>query len=295
MKKLKRLGLACLVFLSLASTSVLAAPAFNENVDIGYSKSFKNIVSDKKSLADNIYALFFPSTTWWGGVLFDKIKLIAIGFAVLFIIRWWAMFLLYADDENELKKAKLNIMYMWYGGFLIFGAAWLLWKVLWVGADTNTTNAVLATQNNIIWWILIFFKSLAYYAAIILMVYYWVQIMKAQEKEDKIKAGKTWVINIILALIAIKVLDYIYYIAQNKSFVQTGWSFISGAGKVLGWVLWVVIVLALLYSAVLLITSRWNEESWKKAKTIVRNVFLVIFVLFLFIVIVFDLFKNFSG
>ena len=299
MKKLKRFGLACLVFLGLASTSVLAAPVFNEDLgtktDLWYSKSFDGIVSSQKSLADNIYALFFPSTTWWGGVLFDKIKLIAIGLSVLFIIRWWAMFLLYADDENELKKAKLNIMYMWYGAFLIFGAAWLLWKVLWVGADTNTTNAVLATQNNIIWWILIFFKSLAYYIAIILMVYYGYQIMQAQEKEDKIKTARTWAINIILALIAIKVLDYIYYIAQNKTFVESWWSFIAGAGKVLWWVLWVVIVLALLYSAVLLITSRWNEESWKKAKTIVRNVFLVIFVLFLFIVIVFDLFKNFSA
>jgi len=276
----------------------LAAPSFDLNwnsvKDLGYSNSFKWVVSSKQSLADNIYALFFPSTTWNWWVLFDKFKIIAIGLAVLFIIRGGAMFLLYADDENELKQAKLNILYMGYGAFLIFGAAWILWKVLWVWADTNTTNAVLATQNTIIGWILIFFKSMAYYLAIILMVYYGFQIMKAQEKEDKIKTAKTWVLNVIIALIAIKVLDYIYYIAQWSNFLQEWSSFISWIWKILGWVLWVVIILALLYSAILLITSRWNEESWKKAKTIVRNVFLVIFVLFLFIVIVFDMFKNFS-
>ena len=294
MKKIKWFILACLVFIELVSGFILAAPTFKNDINLWYSSGFDDI-SAGNSLADNIDALFFPSTTWWGGILFNKIKLIAIGLAVLFIIRWGAMFVLYADDENELKKAKLNIMYIFYGWFLIFGAAWLLWKILWVGSNTNATNTVLATQNNIIWFVLIFFKSLAYYLAIIMMVYYWVQIMKAQEKEDKIKAGKTWVINIILALIAIKVLDYIYYIAKSETFVQTWWEFIAGVGKILGWVLWVVIVLALLYSAVLLITSRWNEESWKKAKTIVRNVFLVILVLFLFIVIVFDLFKNLSA
>ena len=296
MKKLKNLLLASLILLSSVVWVCFAAPVFTwlDDMNIWYSKSFDGVVSSQKSLAENIYAIFFPSVTWNWGVLFDKLKLIAIGLAILFIIRGGAMFLLYADDENEIKKAKLNIMYMGYGAFLIFGAAWLLWKVLGVGATTNTTNAVLATQNNIIWGILIFFKSLAYYVAIILMVYYGYKIMQAQEKEDKIKAARSGAINIILALIAIKVLDYVYYIAQKTTFVKEGSSLISWAGKILGWILWIIIIVALLYAAVLLIVSRWNEDSWKKAKTIIRNVFLVIFVLFLFIVIIYDLFKNFS-
>ena len=301
MKKLKNLLLASLILLSSVVWVCFAAPSFDtdiwDKVDIWYSKSFDWIVSSDQSLAENIYAIFFPSVTWNWGVLFDKLKLIAIGLAILFIIRGGAMFLLYADDENEIKKAKLNIMYIGYGAFLIFWAAWILWKVLMVGADVeaaSTTTAILATQNTIIWWILIFFKSLAYYIAIILMVYYGYKIMQAQEKEDKIKAARSGAINIILALIAIKVLDYVYYIAQKTTFVKEGSSLISWAGKILGWILWIIIIVALLYAAVLLIVSRWNEDSWKKAKTIIRNVFLVIFVLFLFIVIIYDLFKNFS-
>ena len=44
--------------------------------------------------------------------------------------------------------------------------------------------------------------------------------MQAQEKEDKIKQARSGAINVILALIAIKVLDYVYYIAQNADFVS---------------------------------------------------------------------------
>jgi len=295
---MKKILFSLFMWFSFFIWLVFAAPSFNNlewTEKIGYAGSFKDSVKYDKSLADNIYALFFPSTNGNGWAIFNKIKIIAVGLAFIFLIRAWAMFLLYADDENELKKAKLNIIYLFYGAFLIFWAAWLLGKVLWVWADTNATNTVLSTQNNVIWWILLFFKWLAYYVAILMMIYYGYKIIQAQEKEDKIKQARTWILNIILALIGIKVLDYVYYISQQKNFLQTSSSFLAGFWKILGWVLWVLLVVALLYAASLLITSRWNEEAWKKSKTIIRNVFLVIFIVFLFIVIVFDMIKNFSS
>jgi len=279
--------------------TVFSAPSFKHiGTDNGnplwYSKSFWTI-KNNKSLADNIYALFFPSSSWNWWIIFSKIRTIAVWLAFVFFIRAGALFVLNANDDWELKKAKLNLLYLFYWAFLIFGSVWLLWSILWVwSSDTNATNMIVATQYGVIWKILLFFKSFAYYFAIMLMVYYWFKIMQAQEKEDKIKSAKSWALNIILSLIAIKVLDYIYYIAQKSDFAEKWTSFIAGFWKVLGWLLWVVIILALIYSASLLITSRWNEESWKKAKTIIRNVFLVIFVIFLFIVIVFDLVRNFS-
>ena len=274
---------------------VIAAPSFDDSWgkhEIWYSKSFEWIIKSTNSLADNIRALFFPSPSWSWWVLFEKLRIVGIGLIFLFLVWAGAMFLLHADNENEVRKAKLNIVYIFYWAFLFFWATWILGKVLGVGADTNAANTVLSTQSHIIWWVLIFFKSFAYYLAIIMMVYYWVKIMQAQEKEDKIKQARSGAINVILALIAIKVLDYVYYIAQNSDFVSKWSAFISSIAKALGWVLGIAIVLALLYSGALLIASKGNEESWKKAKIIVRNVFLVIFVVFLFIVIVFDLFRN---
>jgi len=303
---IKKMFLGVLLWVILFFTNIsFAVPSLNSIADkkFWYNKWFitwdkwynKNlIISRNKSLKDNIMELFFPSSSW-GWILWNKLRDVAVWLMFIFFLWAWALFVLNADDDGELKKAKSNILYLFYWAFLIFGSIWLLWSILNVWWNTNGWNIVLSTQNNIIWGILIFLKSAAYYIAFIMMVYYGFKMMQAQEKEDKIKTARTWVLNIILALIAIKVLDYIYFIAQSDSFVSSGSNFMAWAGKILGWILWVLIILILIYAWSLLITSRWNEEAMKKSKNIIRNVFLWIFVLFLFIVIVYDLVKNFSA
>ena len=287
-----------LIYLSFLLWTVFnisyAVPNFNNQwKDIGYNISE---VWRWAELKDNIMNLFFPRSSWnqWW-IIWDKLLVVAVWLLFLFLIRSWALFVLWADDDGELKKAKLNLVYILYWAFLIFASVWLLWNILHVWWNTQASDVLIHTQRDIIWNILIFLKSIAYFLALIMMVYYWYQIIQAQEKEDKIKAWKNGVLNIILALIAIKVLDYVYYIAQTSNFKNKAWDLISSSAKVLWWVLWVIIILAIIYSAILLFTSRWNEESWKKAKTIIRNVFIVILVIFLFIVILYDLIKNFSA
>jgi hypothetical protein len=51
-----------------------------------------------------------------------------------------------------------------------------------------------------------------------MLVYYGYQMMIAFDKEDKIKAARTGILNVILALVFIKVIDFLYYIAQQDSF-----------------------------------------------------------------------------
>lgn len=46
------------------------------------------------------------------------------------------------------------------------------------------------------------------------------QIIKALDAEDKRKAGITGVTNVLLALVFIKILDFVYYIAQQKDFTS---------------------------------------------------------------------------
>jgi len=259
------------------------------------NKTLLKKVKRNNEFKKNIINLFFPSSSWWW-IIWDKLRDVSVWLIFIFFLWAWALFVLNADDDGELKKAKLNILYLFYWAFLIFGSIWLLWNVLNVWRDTTTASTtVVSTQNKVIWSILIFFKSAAYYIAFIMMVYYWFKMMQAQEKEDKIKNAKNWILNIILSLVAIKVLDYVYFIAQSDSFVSSGSNFMTWVWKILGWILWVLIILVLIYAWSLLITSRWNEEAMKKSKNIIRNVFLWIFVIFLFIVIVYDLSKNFSS
>ena len=281
-----------IVSISLFLISIIwisfAVPSFentNKLKKVWYNLSLH--VSRNASLENNIRNLFFPSAkSWW--LIWDNLKIIAVWLLFIFLVRAWSLLVMNADDEGELKKAKLNLLYILYGAFLIFASVWLLWSsILDIWWDATTWQKVLVNvQNKVIWNILIFFKSAAYFVAILMMVYYWIKIIKAQEKEDKIKAARTWALNIILALVAIKVLDYIYYIAQKSSFKSDALNFLTATGNVLWWILWVLLILAILYSAILLVTSRWNEEAWKKAKITIRNVFLVIVVVFLFIAIV---------
>lgn len=283
-----------LFMLSLFSFQTFSAPNFWDIQQSTIWWYHIYTISKNNSLYGNLVALFFPSSWGFWGAIWNKLKTIFVGLLFIFIIRAGALFVLNANDDGELKKAQSNFLYLLYWTFLLFGSVWLLWTVLHVWWETTASATIIATQNNIIWKILIFFKSAAYYVAVILVVYYGYKIMQAQEKEDKIKTARAWALNVIIALVAIKVLDYIYYIAQTSNFWSKATNLISSIWIVLGWILWVIIILVLIYAGFLLISSRWNEEAMKKSKTIIRNVFLVVFVLFLFIVIVFDLVRNFS-
>jgi hypothetical protein len=55
-------------------------------------------------------------------------------------------------------------------------------------------------------------------------------------------------INIVLALVMIKVIDYIFYIAQTPSFGTQAADMIINVAIVLGWVLGAAFVVGLIYS-----------------------------------------------
>jgi uncharacterized membrane protein (DUF485 family) len=63
-----------------------------------------------------------------------------------------------------------------------------------------------------------FLKGFAFFLAIIMMVYYGYKMMIAFDQEDKIKAARTGILNVVLALVFIKVIDFLYYIAQKEDF-----------------------------------------------------------------------------
>jgi hypothetical protein len=61
-------------------------------------------------------------------------------------------------------------------------------------------------------------KALAFFLAIILLVYTGIKMMQAFDTQEKIDAAKRGIINIIIALIFIKVIDYLFLIAQQPEF-----------------------------------------------------------------------------
>lgn len=213
----------------------------------------------------------------------------------VFIVLAGVNFIMKAKDPAEwAKKSASSLMYIAYGAFLIFGVIWILSTVLNLPNIQWTSQLVNNLQNNLFLQILTFFKVLGFFLAIIMMVVYGIRIMAAMDKDDKLKVARKWVLNVILALVFIKIIDYVYFIAQAPSFATKAADLIVNVAVIAGYILWALFVAAMFYAGFLLITSTWNEESMKKARSAIINIVIVALVVFLFLLIVYQIFNEFA-
>ena len=91
-------------------------------------------------------------------------------------------------------------------------------------------------SKNVIWevfgLVLTAVKAFAFFFAIIMTVVTWFKVISAGEWEKWKKLVK-WLINVVVALMIIKWVDFIYYIATDTSnFVKSAADFIINAAKV---------------------------------------------------------------
>ncbi len=292
--------------------SYAAAPSFNDNFanyltdttpdKYGRVETVFNICIDRNlTLMQNIQNLFYPNQVATGacsasawGQLRDIIRNLWFVILFIFLVITWVNFIMKAKEPDGPKKAFTSLIYILYGAFLIFGVTWILWTVLNIGNVQGSQQLVSSLQNSLFLQILSFFKVLAFFAAIIMLVVYGFRMMSAMDKSDKVKIAQKWAINVVIALVLIKVIDYIFYIAQTPAFGAKAADMIVNVAIVLGWVLGWLFVLALFYAGYLLITSSGKEDAWKKAKWIIINIFVIAIVVFLFLLIVYQVFNEFS-
>lgn len=260
---------------------------------------FSTCIQRDKSIEENIRNLFYPSTTKWtpecsvatGGLLWDAVKLITFGLIFLFVVIAGMWFLLNAAEGG--KKSAMNLVYLAYGSFLVYGSIWILGFALNVENVAGSADLVNNLQDNLFLQILSFFKVLAFFIAIFMMVWTGFKMMSALDKEDKIKEGRKWLVNIIVALVFIKIVDYVFYIAQSVSFAFKASALILDIAKVLWWTLGIVFVLWLLFAGYSMFVSNGDEKVMKKTKSILMNIFMISLVLFFFLLIIYEIFKEF--
>ncbi len=284
MKILKSVLLFILVSLTL-SIWFSQAPSFNSTEDAYEETTYNLNVDSSNSLMHNIWNLFSPSE-WWQ--LWELLRVIWVWVFMLFLVWWWAMFLLYSNDETQLKNAKMNILYIFYWWILFFSVTWIFWTALNLWTIQGSEDLVSDFQNDLMLQVLWFLKAAAFFVAIIMIFYYWYRIVQAFDSEDKISQARKGFLNVIIALIFIKVIDFIYYIAQQDQFVSQASSLIVSVAQILWYILWWLLLMSVFYAWFLLITSRWEEESWSKAKSIIKAVFLITIVVLLFLLIVYQ-------
>lgn len=262
--------------------------------------NFSSCIQRDQSIIQNVKNLFYPNTTLQnpkcsistGGLLWNMVSVITFGLIFLFVVITGMKFLLEWAEWG--KKAAMNLVYVWYGAFLVYGSVWILWYVLNIENTLWSSDLVSRLENNLFLQILSFFKVLAFFIAIVMMVITGFKLMSALDKEDKIKEWRKGVVNIVVALVFIKVIDYIFYIAQSVTFAAKASALILSVAKILWWVIWVVFVLALIYGGYTLFFAGGDEKAFKKTRSILINIFMVSLVLFFFLLIVYQIFNEFA-
>lgn len=289
-----------------------AAPSFQDNFAgyltdetpdrYGRVETVFNICIDRNlTLMQNIRNLFYPNptvvstyTTEQGWQLRWVIRGVAFIVFFIFLVVAWINLILNAKEPDGVKKALNSLIYILYGAFLVFGVTRILWTVMNIGDVKGSGELVSSLQNKMFLQVLSFFKVLAFFAAIIMLVVSGFRMMSAMDKSDKVKIAQKWAINVIISLVFIKIVDYLFYIAQTPSFWAKAADLIVNVAITIWWAIGGLFVLALFYAWYLLIVSSGKEDARKKAKWIIVNIFIVAAVIFLFLLIVYQIFNEFA-
>lgn len=256
-------------------------------------------VSWKKTLKENIKALFFPpieTGTWWA--LWNVLRYAGMILVFIFILYSGIQLIMSMWKPDKLKSAVTNLLYVLIGSFLFFWAMWIFSSVFNINSlqGTSGVSENLTSATWLPFFILSFLKWAAFFVAIVYIVSIWFQLMNPSNWESW--NGKKLVKklgNVIFALVAIKVVDFLYYIASQKTFASDAGNFIIQVAKFLAYLSGIVMVIMVIYSGYLLIVDGWKWENFKKAKNNLINILLAIIALFFFLFILYQIFAEFGG
>lgn len=258
-------------------------------------------VSKTNTFKENVECLFFPKATAAkgavaGGYLRSIIKY--VGYILVFIyLVMSAIRLVISGKKSENLKAELNnFLYIMIGAALFFWAVWLFSQVINLSAIDQTTGLKdnLVSNTGILFFVLIFLKWAAFFFAIVMIVITGFQMMNPSSGEEG--WGKKLFKNlaaVIAALVGMKVVDFLYYIASQQDFTKRAGEFIIQIAKMLGYLSGSVIVIMIIYSGYLLVVDGGKGENFKKAKNTLINIVLAVGSLFLFLFVIYQIFSEF--
>jgi hypothetical protein len=253
-----------------------------------------NIWVDKNlSIMDNVKNIFYPDSSGQGWKLRDIIKVLWFIVFVVMLVWQWFQYTLQADDEKKVEWFHMNFAYIFLWGIIFFWATWILWIGLNVWWDGWSTELINKLDNSILFQIFSGLRAGAFFVAIILLWFTWWRIMAALDSEDKIKAWRQWILNIVISLLIIKIIDYIYYVAQTPDFRSKATELIVEVSKVLWYVLGWFFTIALIYYWFRLMFSNGDDEGLKKVRSVITAVFLWSLVLFIFFLIIYQITQEF--
>jgi len=264
----------------------------------GDEKAFSFNIKDDNKIIDNIKELFYPSDAGaWGWQIWLFIRTLAVAVFFALLVWAWFQFIWQADDPEGLKKARMSLLYILLGAAIFFLSWWILTKLLSVWSveglyGGSPWTSVIDKANNLAVVVLSILKAFAFFIAVFFIVWYGFQIVSAVGEEEKLTAARQWLINVLLALIFIKIIDYLYYIALSGDFKNKAIDFIVQASKFLTYIIGVCFVLALIYAWYIMVTATGDDERTTKATNIVKAVFIIWILILLFMLVIHQIFQD---
>ena len=300
------LGVLFVIWWFLSSTTFVEAvpPQYEKDFSSGLwdfvLSSEKFNVSSNNTLRENIVNMLYPRTARWESRIYEIIRGITLWMMIVFFVYAWASLLLNKKPE-ESRKHLYSLLYILLWWVFVYGASWLFGDVLNfnVGDFTTETWSWIKWFTDSLVWKVFFvvlsaIKAAAFFMAIIMTVITWFKVMSAGDGEKWKKLVK-WLINVVAALLIIKWVDFIYYLAaDSKNFVENASNFIINVAKIFGWLYWIVTVIMVIIAWYLYITDGWTGSNFKKASNVLINILLSALVLFSFLLIIYQIFAEFQ-
>jgi hypothetical protein len=218
--------------------------------------------------------------------VFKTFKIIVWWLLVIYLVyAWVTMILSMWDDDKKLSSAKNSLWYaiVW---LLFINIPWTLyqaftWKrtadsVTWTAWTVKTVdyqrNIFINTDVfwDLIWNILTAMQILVVAAATFMIVLQWINIMKARWEDGDIQEAKNKIIYSIMWLIFV----WIMVVWKNIAFLwdANAWrNLFATLANLALFFAWPIAIFFLSMAWYYYITSAWDEEKVKKAKSIVIN------------------------
>lgn len=237
-----------------------------------------------KSLKDNITRLFSPQND--KSLIWEYIKEIMIGITILFIAWAGIDFLLNTNNPAKLKSARMSLLYILAWGFLVYAAVWIVGSLFNLSGNSGPADVLTYTlTQKLFFTILSFLKAGAFFLAIIMAVVYGYQMITAMDKDELATKARKGIMNILLALVGMKVIDFIYFIAQEQTFGTKLQTLLLNTAKILWWGMGAIMVAVLIYGWFRYISAQGDEAKAKDAQKMIIKIFYAVLIVFMFLLI----------
>lgn len=269
----------------------------NENSKYGNEsvRDLSQIWLDKdKSIVENIKAMFYPDISGQGWKIRDIIKLIGSIAVVLALVLQWFLYVIHSDEEDKIKWYHVNFAYILLWSAVFFWATWILSNGLNLSASWGTTELLHRIDKWLLFQIFAGIRAAAFFTAIFMLWWYGRSMMSAMDDAEKVKTMRQGIINILVVLIVIKLIDYVYFIAQSPDFKSKATELLVEISKVLGYILGWFFTLSTIYYGFRLMFSGGNEEALTKVKWVITAVLLLSVVIFILFLIIYQVTQEFA-